>query len=162
VQGTGYGANTPQTQSASAGQQSQYPRKVEFRPPITPGGQQGYSSTSSTTISGLGAGAGAGGIQGQVHFGECAPILPLQYHDTIHDSGAGEQYGLPAASQPIQAGTNTLEIQSASAGQQSQNPRRIKFRSPITPAGQQVDMGYGGTSSTGASGLGAGDEGVSE
>ncbi|KAH9992903.1 hypothetical protein BJV77DRAFT_408720 [Russula vinacea] len=143
VQGTSYGANTPQMQSASAGQQSQYPRKVEFHPPITPGGQQGYSSTSSTTISGLEARTGAGGIQGQVHF-------------------AGGQYGLPTASQPVQgncAGVNTLEIQSDSAGQQYQNPQRIKFRSPITPAGRQVDMGYGGTSSTSMSGLGAGDEG---
>jgi hypothetical protein len=40
---------------------------------------------SLTTISGLEAGTGAGGIQGQVHFGECAPILPLQYLDTIQE-----------------------------------------------------------------------------
>ena len=52
-------------QSASAGQQSQYLRKVEFHPPITPGGQQEYSSTSSTTISGLEARMGLGGYKGR-------------------------------------------------------------------------------------------------
>ncbi|KAF8470938.1 hypothetical protein DFH94DRAFT_847471 [Russula ochroleuca] len=140
--GTGFGGNTLQMQNASTGQQSQYSR-VEFRPPITPGGQQGYSGTSSTSASGLGAGAGVGvgERQGQVHF------------------GAGGQYGLPAPSQPVQGssiGANTVEIQSVSSEQQSQYPRPVRFRSPTTPGGQQGDMGYGGTSSTSASGMGAG------
>jgi hypothetical protein len=64
-----------------AGSQTQYPRQTQFRPVVTPGGvlPAGYGGTPG----GSGLGAGPGGVQGQINFGECALIMPLQYPDTI-------------------------------------------------------------------------------
>lgn len=65
MQGGNLGGNMAQMQSVTSaqGQQAQYPQQLKWRIASTPGNQQGamgQSGSSSTNVSGLGAGAGVG------------------------------------------------------------------------------------------------------
>ena len=102
-----------------AGSQTQYPHQTQFRPVVTPGGvlPAGYVGTPG----GSGLGAGPGGVQGQINFGECALILPLQYADTMIQGAVGRYK--PAVGPTIR---NLLARDSSSTirrGLHSFNPR---------------------------------------
>jgi hypothetical protein len=74
IQGTSPCGSTLHGATRAPGQQLQYPQDIKWRNALIPGGQQqgamGQGVSSSTSVSGLGAGAGTYGVSLCVHVEE--------------------------------------------------------------------------------------------